>query len=69
MEASYIAHKHLALCLNEDAYNVCRTIPCRLFREKLQALIPLYLLGVCGVGAIWKSPQKDSIWKHCLGVN
>lgn len=58
MEASYIACKHLALCLNEDAYKVCRTIPCRLFREKLQVLIPLCFLGVVGVGAIWKAHKR-----------
>lgn len=58
MEASCIACKHLALCLNENAYNVCRTVPCRLFREKLQVLIPLCLLGCCGVDAICKAHKR-----------
>lgn len=31
-----------AFCLNVGAYNVCMTIPCRYFREKLHVLIPLW---------------------------
>lgn len=63
MEAGYIACKHLALCLNEYVYNVCRTIPYRLFREKLQVLIPLCLLGCCGVDAICKA-HKRTVFGH-----
>ena len=48
MEASFIACKHLALCLDGDASNVCRTMPCRLFSEKLRVLIPS-----CVLGGVW----------------
>lgn len=65
MEAGYIACKHLALCLNEYVYNVCRTIPYRLFREKLQVLIPLCLLGCCGVDAICKA-HKRTVFGHVV---
>lgn len=45
-----------AFCLNVGAYNVCMTIPCRYFREKLHVLIPLW--GGCTVDTIRKAHKR-----------
>lgn len=41
-------------------------MPCRYFREKLEVLIPLCLLGGCVVDAIWKAHKRTLFGNFAL---